>query len=331
MQFRVFRSHATALIAIVAVAGCGGVGGSSLPITSSLSQPPPATPTIVRVKPAAHPRTQAKRLFIANAGNNTITEYAPPYTGAPINTISNTMSVPTSLAFNPKHRLFVVNDDLPGNATVTEYRRPYTGAPINTISISATNGANSIAFDPSGNLFVANSCCIGLGNGIINEYAPPYTGAPMATISNGFNDPLGMAFDSSGNLFVSWRQTVVEYAPPYTGAPVATISLAYNPSPGALALDAKGNLFVVQGTGCEGLPYCSPALILEYAPPYTGGPITTTGTGTNPYDLALDRSGNLFVSDGSFVYELRPPYTYSTVSATISQGLNNPQGLTFGP
>ena len=40
-------------------------------------------------------------LFVANNSGNNITEYAPPYTGAPIATISNSVNVPFGLAFGP--------------------------------------------------------------------------------------------------------------------------------------------------------------------------------------------------------------------------------------
>jgi sugar lactone lactonase YvrE len=81
------------------------------------------------------------------------------------------------------------------------------------------NGPQGLAFDASGDLFVAN-----LYNDTVTEYAPPYTGPPSATISIGLSGPEGLAFDTSGDLFVANRGNVTEYAPPYTGAPIATIS-----------------------------------------------------------------------------------------------------------
>ena len=82
-------------------------------------------------------------LFVANNSGNNITEYAPPYTGAPIATISNSVDAPFDLAFNASSNLFVANF----NNTVTEYAPPYTGAPIATIS-NSVNVPLGVAFGP---------------------------------------------------------------------------------------------------------------------------------------------------------------------------------------
>jgi hypothetical protein len=39
----------------------------------------------------------AGNLFVVNEGNNTVTEYAPPYTGSPIATISTGLNSPVAL------------------------------------------------------------------------------------------------------------------------------------------------------------------------------------------------------------------------------------------
>ena len=54
----------------------------------------------------------------------------------------------------------------------------------------------ALAFDASGNLFVANS-----GDNTVSEFAPGST-TPTATLT-GLNDPDALAFDASGNLFVA--------------------------------------------------------------------------------------------------------------------------------
>jgi hypothetical protein len=71
-------------------------------------------------------------LFVANTGNNTITEYASPYTGAPISTMTNALNQPAYLAMDPSSgNLYVSNE---GNSTITVYAPPYTAAPIQTIT-----------------------------------------------------------------------------------------------------------------------------------------------------------------------------------------------------
>jgi hypothetical protein len=60
-----------------------------------------------------------------------VTEYAAPYTGTPITTISSGVNGPYALTLDGAGNLFV------GNAsghTVTEYAPPYTAAPTATIT-----------------------------------------------------------------------------------------------------------------------------------------------------------------------------------------------------
>ncbi|MHB8305352.1 MAG: hypothetical protein ACYDEU_04955, partial [Vulcanimicrobiaceae bacterium] len=66
-------------------------------------------------------------------------------------------------------------------------------------------------------------------------YAPPYTSAPRI-IRKCIRDPLAIALDAVGNLFVAEDSSecggrgtgeVTEYAPPYTNAPT-TISNGVN-------------------------------------------------------------------------------------------------------
>ncbi len=266
-------------------------------------------------------------LFVANYGSSTVTEYALPYTGgAPVATISNSVTSPAGLAFDSSGNLFVANEG--SSNTVTEYAPPYTGAPTATVS-NSVKSPWGVAFDSAGNLFVANN-----GNNNVTEYAPPYTGAPMATVSNSVQSPQGLAFDSLDHLFVADNGNnnnsgkVTEYASPYTGAPMVTVltSIYY---PCGVALDSSGNLFVANNPGNS---------VTEYASPYTGAPTATISMpsgGYRPAGLAFDSSGNLFVAINVItgppvipgpVTEYAPLYT-GPPAATISNSVSSPGGV----
>jgi hypothetical protein len=87
--------------------------------------------------------SNAANLFVPNQGANTVTEYAPPYAGAPT-TISGGQSQPVALAIDVSGNLFVANY---GNNTVTEYAPPYAGASWITFS-NGVNSPQALALSP---------------------------------------------------------------------------------------------------------------------------------------------------------------------------------------
>ena len=101
-----------------------------------------------------------------------------------------------------------------------------SGASAPAVTLSATadslDNAFSIAFGPSGALWVANS-----GNNTVVEFTPAQlaaTGAPtpavtLSAVGTSLNFPDGLAFDSAGDLLVMDfpSNTVVEFTPAPTG------------------------------------------------------------------------------------------------------------------
>jgi sugar lactone lactonase YvrE len=261
-------------------------------------------------------------LFISALGYNIVSEYAQPFTSAPITAITSGVISPSGLAFDASGDLFIASCGVScggaGKGSVTEYAPPYTNLPLITITSGIAN-PYGLAVDSSGNLFVANYS----GNSV-TEYAPPYTAAPLETISSGVSMPFGVALDASGHLFVAnfGANTVTGYAPPYTSPPTATITNGIN-APQGLALDSAGNLFVGNQAG-----NVNPN-VTEYASPYTGSPVKTITSGVgSPYALAVDHSGDLFVANynASVVNEYAAPYT-AAPAAAITNNVLNPAGI----
>ena len=119
----------------------------------------------------------------------------------------------------------------------------------------------------------------------MSEFAPGST-TPTATLT-GLTDPVALAFDSSGDLFVAnyGSGTVSEFAP---GSTTPTATLTGLTDPYALAFDSSGNLFVANGN--------NPGTVSEFAPGSTTPTATLTGL-TDPHALAFDSSGNLYVAN----------------------------------
>ena len=167
---------------------------------------------------------------------------------------------------------------------------------------------HGLAFDNSGNLYVAN-----FYNGTISKITPDGT---VSIFASGLKTPAGLAFDNSGNLYVSnlYGNTISKITP---SGIVTEFASGLNGSAG-LAFDNSGNLYVANfynGT------------ISKITPDGTVSTFVNIGL-NGPWGLAFDNNGNLYVStysDGT-ISKITPDG--STVS-TFASGLNTPQSLAF--
>src|SRR6266478_1893998 len=132
----------------------------------------------------------------------------------------------------------------------------------------------------------------------IDEFTPD--GVP-STFASGLNNPLGLAFDRVGNLFVADTGTYTGTGAVYkfTPAGVRTTFASGLNFPFALAFDRAGNLFVAAGfsfVNNENL-----GTVYKFTPT---GVRTTFASGLNsPFALAFDSQGNLFVADQGYGYD----------------------------
>jgi hypothetical protein len=117
----------------------------------------------------------------------------------------------------------------------------------------------------------------GIARNLGNIYKIGPNGVP-STFASGLNGPLGLAFDSAGNLFVaSFGGTILKFTP---GGSRSTFAIGLN-DPEGLAFDSAGNLFVSDGGS-----------ILEFSP---NGALTIFASGFGrAVGLAFDSAGNLF-------------------------------------
>jgi sugar lactone lactonase YvrE len=137
------------------------------------------------------------------------------------------------------------------------------------------------------------------------------TGGVATVYASGFNIPEGLAFDSSGNLFVSnaGNNTLSKVTP---GGTLSTFATGFSGVDG-LAVDGSGNLFVANNGDT----------IYEVTP---GGVVSTFASGfSEVIGLAFDQSGNLFATDGGAdtVFKITPAGTVSS----FATGFGFPDGL----
>jgi DNA-binding beta-propeller fold protein YncE len=218
-------------------------------------------------------------LYVANGGNNTITEYNS--SGVLIATISsNQLSNPNGLAFDEYGDLFVGNS---GNGEVLEFTPSGLASSTPTVYASGLGSPNGLAFDSAGNLYVADN-----SESIIWE-VPASGAAPSEFISPGnystINHPRGIAFDSAGNLYVANSDSSVDdievFSPAGSPEGVFADSSEGLDTPDGLAFDSSGDLYVVNfshsGPENETTPGSSSAF--EFSPgQFTDGELTGGAT-----------------------------------------------------
>ena len=143
---------------------------------------------------------------------------------------------------------------------------------------------------------------------------------PLNAAEIGMEAPRGMAFDRSGNLFVSRDDSIFKFTP--DGIRSTFASGLKNPF--GLAFDKDGNLFAADKDA---------GAILKFTP---DGSKSMFATGITPTGLAFDNAGNLFVADlddgrGSIV-KFAPDGGKSVFVRTglAANGLIKPAGLAIG-
>jgi sugar lactone lactonase YvrE len=248
-----------------------------------------------------------------------ISTYAPDSGGDVVQraSFSRGMNGPVTLALDPAGDLWVANDE---NRTLVEYSKsallkadnPAPAVVISAASRGALSKPYGMAFDRSGNLWVANS-----GIGTVTEYTRAQlakSGAPQphATISaSNFGNPCGMAFDAAGDLWVANNGTgkVEEFTRQELSKTDPAPSIVISPdgseqTAGAinLAFDSSGNLWVSEYLADTVVEYTPHQLARSGAPVpavTVSSVLTTSGAGSidGAGALQFDRSGNLWLSN----------------------------------
>ena len=253
---------------------------------------------------------------------------------------NSNLNYPTDAAFDSSGNLWVADQ---ANHRILKFPATLTTGMAATVVIGQTSfktttpgsGNNkfgtphSIAFDPSGNLWVADIS----NNRILKFTAPLTTGMAASDVigqpdfttitpgsgNNKLDTPHGIAFDTSGNLWVADTQNsrVLEFVSPATGVVATTVigqsnfanttplfgnsRLAY---PHGITFDSSGNLWVADHSHHRILKFPAPlttGMAATVVIGQTDFKTTTSGSGNNkfrfPHDVAIDSAGNLWVAD----------------------------------
>ena len=129
-----------------------------------------------------------------------------------------------------------------GNGSITAYRPGATGNTRPELVITAgVDGPNDIAFDSSGDLWVAN-----YSSNTVTEYskADLAKASPVPTVTISVVAPSSDAFSPSGDLWVGSSDTVVEFTKAQlkkSGSPKPGVTLGYREC--SVAFDPSGDLW----------------------------------------------------------------------------------------
>jgi sugar lactone lactonase YvrE len=254
----------------------------------------------------------------------------------------------------PKASSYLLTTTFAGNGTVNP-------ADTSLIANTFTDPA-AVAVDAAGNIYVADS-----GDNLVRKVTPQgvistIAGSGTKGFANGtgvvasFNNPLGIAVDASGNIYVadSGNNMIREISPSgvvttlagngtagtQNGAPAAA---EFN-NPYGVAIDAAGNVYVGDTGNNQIRKITAGGTVSTLAGNGTVGTSNGAGVGASfnsPEGLALDASGDVYVADAGnhLIREVLPSGMVSTYAGSGVQGSANgsltaasfytPNGLTF--
>jgi hypothetical protein len=241
------------IAAIASLAGCGS-GVVAAPTSADHS--------------AQTAASKCPCIYVANDNGTSIGVYAGSAHGRarPIRQIKGSrtkLQNPFGVAADANGNIYVANAagkhaDNHGSVTVYGPNASGNAKPMRTIGGSNTglDKPSGIALNPvNGDIYVVNEDGGPSGVGSVTIYAPGATGnvAPIGSIAGestglSFNEQTGIAFDTTGNLYVPNVDSVLVFAADATGnvPPIRTIRGNYTLLEGAMetALDPSGNLYV---------------------------------------------------------------------------------------
>jgi sugar lactone lactonase YvrE len=307
---RVRKVAPSGTISTVAGNGNGGYSGDGGPATSAQLN----WPECIAVDSAGN-------LYIAEYGNNRIRKVAP---GGTISTVAGNGTVGYSGDGGP--------------ATSAELRSPH-----------------GVTVDSSGNLYIADS-----DNSRIRKVSPGGTISTVAgTGSAGYSgdggpatsaelrEPLGVAVDSSGNLYIAdlHNDRIRKVSPGGTISTVAgTGSAGYSGDggpanraalrgPHGVAVDSSGNLYIADHYNRRIRKVVPGGMISTVAGNGTWGYSGDGGKATSaqlyfPLGVAVNSAGNLYIADSSNnrIRKVTPRGTISTVAGNGTWGYSGDGG-----
>ncbi|MDB4921260.1 MBG domain-containing protein [Mucilaginibacter sp.] len=224
-----------------------------------------------------------------------------------------------------------VNNPVAGAVPAISYNQPepyVLGLPITMLTPANTGGAVPQAIYGQVSLLAGNSAA-----GAINGTGPAAK----------FSNPVATATDKAGNLYVAdaYNNLIRKITPAgvvstFAGSGNASTingtgtSASFN-APWGLAIDISGNIYVSEYGGNVIRKITPTAVVTTFAGSGAAGSADGTGiaaTFKNPYNIAIDVSGNLYVADNgnNKIRKVTPEGIVSTLAGNGMGGADNGTG-----
>jgi sugar lactone lactonase YvrE len=322
LQMNYTTQVASSDVVVTTIAGSGADGSSNGTATNASF----SLPFGVAVDSAGN-------VYVADYGNNRIrkitsagvvTTFAGTSSGSADGTGTNaSFSVPAGITVDSSGNIYVGDG---GNhrirritpaGVVTTFAGSSQGSANGTGTNATFNVPRGLAFDSSGNLYVADTNNHRIrkitSEGVVTTFAGSGSaGSADGTGTNAtFNGPLAIGVDSTNNIYVgdSANNRVRKITPQGVVTTIAGSSQGFAngtgtnatfEGPDALAIDSSGNIYVGDQYNNLIRKITSAGVVTTIAGTKTAG--SADGVGTNarfsrPVGLAFDSSGNLYVAD----------------------------------
>jgi sugar lactone lactonase YvrE len=307
---------------------CTGAGGPSLLSSATLTVTTPVIVPAPAVTLGVSPSSiavGASALLTWSSTNATSCVAGGAWSGA--QNVSGTLSVSPTTAGPYSYTLSCTGAG--GTSPVSSVVLNVT-APSPPVAISNPNALKI----HNGKLYVANS-----GSGQVLIYSPGPSGTmvqqPALNLKAGLSNPVRLAFDTTGDLFVSdiGNNSVVVFDPSGNQLSAATISVQ---RPLGVAVDTTGVVYVAENTAGALAVFRYPSGLSAAPTAATTWSIDSTGLMfTAPGDVAFG-GGNVLLAVASNAIAFYSPASLQMTSGSlvpaqpaITSGINGPTGIAF--
>lgn len=279
-----------------------------------------------------------------------------------------TLANPTGVALDASGNLYIADQqnhrirkvDLSGTiTTVAGSATAGFGGDGSSATAAKLNSPTEIAVDGSGNLYIADSqnnrirkvLTTGVISTVAGNGTAGFGGDGSVALTASLNNPFGVTIDGSGNLYIADASnhrirmvtnggiisTVAgDGTAGYNGdGATATTSNLY--SPGGVVVDGSGKLYIADTQNNRVRSVSISGIISTVAGNGTinyggDGGLATAASLSNPFGLAIDGSGNLYIADqqNQRIRKVSTPGSITTVAGNGTYGFSGDGGVATG-